>query len=194
MHWRHLLLIGLSCFGLAACEQGPHFNTTVVSGATYGPALRLPDHDGQLRTLADFQGKVVAIFFGYTNCPDVCPTSLAMLQDVQRQLGPDGEHVQVLFVTVDPLRDTAERLKMYMNAFDPRFLGLVGSEAEVAVVAKAFKVIYEKHGDIASGRYSVDHTAGCFIFDRQGRARLFARHGETASRVAADIKLLLAEK
>ncbi|GAB2901594.1 SCO family protein [Uliginosibacterium flavum] len=194
MRWRHLLLICLAGLSLAACEPKPGFNTTDVSGADFGPGLHLPDHNGQLRTLADFRGKAVAVFFGYTNCPDVCPTSLAMLLDVQRQLGPDADRVQVLFVTVDPQRDTAERLKMYMNAFDPRFLGLVGTEAEVAILAKEFKVFYEKHGDIASGRYSVDHTAGCYIFDPQGRPRLFARHGETASRVAADIKLLLAEK
>jgi protein SCO1/2 len=191
MRWRHLLLICLSSLSLAACDKGPHFNTTDVTGVTYGPALRLQDHNGQVRTLADFRGKAVVIFFGYTNCPDVCPTSLTLLQDAMRQLGPDAKRVQVLFVTVDPQRDTAERLKLYMNAFDPGFLGLVGTETEIAKVAKEFKVIYEKHGDIAGGRYSVDHTAGCFIFDPQGRPRLFARHGETAERIAADIKLLL---
>lgn len=194
MNWRHLLLGCLACLSLTACDRGPGFNTTDVTGASYGPALRLKDHNGQTRTLADFRGKVVTVFFGYTNCPDVCPTSLVMLQDALRQLGPDADKVQVLFVTVNPARDTPERLKMYMNAFDPRFLGLVGSDAEVAAVAREFKVIYEKHGDIASGRYSVDHTAGCFIFGPDGRARLFARHGETASRVAADLRQLLASQ
>ena len=194
MHWSRLLLLALTSLSLAACNPKPGFNTTDISGADFGPGLRLPDHNGQLRTLADFRGKVVTVFFGYTNCPDVCPTSLSMQQEALRQLGPDADRVQVLFVTVDPQRDTAERLKMYMGAFDPRFLGLVGTEAEVAILAKEFKVFYEKHGDIASGRYSVDHTAGCYIFDTQGHPRLFARHGETASRVAADIKRLLAEK
>jgi len=192
MNWRHLLLLCLTSLSLAACERGASFNTTDVTGASYGPALRLADQNGQVRTLADFHGKVVAIFFGYTNCPDVCPTSLAMLKEARALIGPDAARVQVLFVTVDPQRDTPERLKMYMNAFDPSFLGLSGSDAETATVAREFKVIYEKHGDIASGRYSVDHTAGCFIFGPDGRARLFARHGETASRVAVDLKLLLA--
>jgi protein SCO1 len=192
MNWRHLLLLCLTSLCLAACERGASFNTTDVTGASYGPALRLADQNGQVRTLADFRGKVVAVFFGYTNCPDVCPTSLAMLKDARALIGPDAARVQVLFVTVDPQRDTPERLKMYMNAFDPSFLGLSGSDAEIAAVAREFKVIYEKHGDIAGGRYSVDHTAGCFIFGPDGRARLFARHGETASRVAVDLKLLLA--
>lgn len=191
--WR-LLLLCVLLLSLSACQRGPAFNTIDVSGATYGPGLRLKDHNGQLRSLADFRGKVVSVFFGYTNCPDVCPTSLVMQQEVQRLLGADAERVQVLFVTVDPQRDTPERLKMYMNAFDPRFLGLIGSETEVATVAKEFKVFYEKKGDIANGRYSVDHTAGSYIFGPDGRARLFARHGETAARVAADIKLLLAEQ
>lgn len=181
-------------WGLASCGQGPHFNTTRVNGATYGPGLRLPDHNGRMRTLADFRGKAVVIFFGYTNCPDVCPTTLAMLMQVMQQLGPDAARVQVLYVTVDPVRDTAERLKMYVTAFYPDFLGLTGSEAEIARVAREFSVVYEKHGDIASGRYSVDHTAGCFIFDPQGHARLFARHGETPERIAADLRLLLAGK
>lgn len=189
--WAKWFLLGLMALVMAACSSRAQFNTTDVTGATYGPALKLHDHDGQLRTLADFRGKAVVVFFGYTNCPDVCPTSLAMLMQVMKQLGPDASRVQVLFVTVDPGRDTPERLKQYVGAFDPTFLGLTGSDAEIAAVAREFRVVYEKHGDIASGRYSVDHTAGCFIFDPQGRARLFARHGETAERIAADIKQLL---
>ena len=188
--WLKRVLLIVTVLGLAACGQ--QFNTTDVTGAAYGPGLHLHDHNGQMRSLADFKGKAVVIFFGYTNCPDVCPTSLAMLMQVMQQLGPDASRVQVLFVTVDPGRDTPERLKQYVGAFNPAFLGLTGSEAEIATVAHEFKVIYEKHGDIASGRYSVDHTAGCFIFDPQGRARLFARHGETAERITADLKRLLA--
>lgn len=178
---------------LFACERSAHFNTTDVSGSRYGPSLKLHDQYGQLRSLADFRGKVVTIFFGYTNCPDVCPTSLSMLQEVAGILGQDAERMQVLFVSVDPQRDTAERLKLYMNAFNPRFLGLLGTESEIALVAKEFNVIYTKHGDIANKRYSIDHTAGAFIFDKHGSPRLFARHGETASRIAADIKQLLIE-
>jgi protein SCO1/2 len=191
---RRLVGVFVVLCGLAACQQGVPFNATDVTGASYGPALRLHDHNGQMRTLADFHGKAVVIFFGYTNCPDVCPTSLAMLNQVLQRLGEkDAARVQVLFVTVDPQRDTPQQLKAYMNAFNPAFLALTGSEAEIATVAREFKVIYEKHGDIASGHYSVDHTAGCFVFDTQGRPRLFARHGETAERLAADLKALLAE-
>jgi len=195
IRWRGLLLGLIMLFSLVACESGGHFNTTDVTGAAYGPGLNLHDHNGQMRSLADFRGKVVVIFFGYTNCPDVCPTSLAMLAQALQQLGPtDAARVQVLFVTVDPARDTPTQLKAYMSAFNPGFLALTGSEVEIARVAREFKVVYEKHGDIASGHYSVDHTAGCFIFDPKGKARLFARHGETAERVAGDLKASLAER
>lgn len=190
----HSLLSLPALLVLGACEQGPSFNTTDVTGASYGPALRLKDQHGQARTLADFRGKVVAIFFGYTNCPDVCPTSLMMLKEALQLMSPaEAERVQVLFVSVDPARDTPERLTMYMNAFDPRFLALTGTDAEIAAVAKEFKVYYEKKGDIAGGRYTIDHSAGCYLFGPDGRARLFARHGETATRVAADLKLLLTQ-
>lgn len=182
----------LAILGLAGCQRGPHFNTTDIGGSNMGATLRLTDHNGQQRTLADFKGKAVVIFFGYTNCPDVCPTSLMMLKDALGELGADAARVQVLFISIDPARDTPQQLATYMKAFDPGFLALTGSDAEIASVAKDFKVFYEKKGDIAGGRYTIDHTAGCYIFGPDGRARLFARHGETASRVAADIKLLLA--
>lgn len=181
----------LAALSLMACQRGPRFNTTEISDSKMGAALRLTDHNGQSRTLADFKGKAVVIFFGYTNCPDVCPTSLMMLKEALGELGTDAARVQVLFVTVDPARDTPQQLAMYMKAFDPGFLALTGSDAEIADVARDFKVFYEKKGDIASGHYTMDHTAGCYIFGPDGRIRLFARHGETASRVAADLKLLL---
>lgn len=183
---------GLALLGLAGCQRGPRFNTTDISGTDMSSALKLRDHNGQARSIADFAGKVVVIFFGYTNCPDVCPTSLMMLKEALGSLGPDASRVQVLFVSVDPARDTPQQLATYMKAFDPTFLALTGSEAEIAAVAKAFKVFYEKKGDIAGGKYTIDHTAGCYIFGPDGRTRLFARHGETPERVAADIKLLLA--
>lgn len=186
-----VLSAGIGC-ALPGCQQQGHFNTTNVTGAEYGPSLRLHDHNGRIRTLADFKGKVVVVFFGYTSCPDVCPTTMTMMMQVMQKMGEeDASRVQVLFVTVDPARDTPERLKEYVTAFNPHFLGLIGTDAEVASVAKDFHVVYEKHGDIAGGHYSIDHTAGCFVFDPQGRARLFVRHGETAERVAADLKSLL---
>lgn len=194
-HRRKLLGGGLALAALpllAACSKGPAFNTTDISGTDMGAALDLADHTGRRRRMADFRGKAVVVFFGYTMCPDVCPTSLMMLKEALAQLGTDADRVQVLFVSVDPARDTPQQLAGYVTAFDPRFLGMSGSEEEIARVAKAFKVFYEKKGDIASGRYTMDHTAGCFIFDTEGRTRLFARHGETPARVAADLALLLA--
>lgn len=194
-HRRKLLGGGLALAALpllAACSKGPAFNTTDISGTDMGAALDLADHTGRRRRMTDFRGKAVVVFFGYTMCPDVCPTSLMMLKEALAQLGTDADRVQVLFVSVDPARDTPQQLAGYVTAFDPRFLGMSGSEEEIARVAKAFKVFYEKKGDIASGRYTMDHTAGCFIFDTEGRTRLFARHGETPARVAADLALLLA--
>lgn len=192
MKRRQILTAALAGLMLQACEAGPGFNTTSVAGAKYGPGLQLRDHNGQMRSLADFQGKAVVIFFGYTMCPDVCPTSLSTLKDALAQLGEDAARVQVLFISVDPARDTPERLALYMNAFRPDFLALTGSDAEIARVAKEFGAVYEKKGDVAGGYYTIDHTAGCYIFDPTGRPRLFARHGETASRIAADLRLLLA--
>lgn len=192
---RRRLLIGAPlALLLAACDSGPHFNTLDISSRDEAmrDALRLSDPLGQPRSLADFRGKAVVVFFGYTQCPDVCPTSLMMLKDALGQLGPDASRVQVIFVSVDPARDTPQQLAVYMKAFDPSFLALTGSEADIARVAKAFQVVYEKRGDIAGGRYTIDHTAGCFIFDPQGHARLFARHGETATRIAEDLRTLLA--
>lgn len=189
--WLLVATLAVLICGLPACQQQGHFNTTNVTGADYGPSLRLHDHTGRLRTLDEFRGKVVVVFFGYTSCPDVCPTSMTMLMQVMQKMGADASRVQVLFVTVDPARDTPERLKEYVTAFDPSFLGLIGTDAEVAAVAKDFHVVYEKHGDIAGGHYSIDHTAGGFVFDPSGRARLFVRYGETAERVASDLESLL---
>ncbi len=142
--------------------------------------------------MADFHGKVVAVFFGYTQCPDVCPTNLALFQSLVAKLGPDAERLAVIFVTLDPERDSAEKLAMYMNAFDPRFIALRGSPAETAQIAKAFGVIYTKQGDIATGRYSLDHTASTYVFDHLGKTRLLVRYGETPERIEADLRLLLA--
>lgn len=179
---------------LAACmpADNPQFNNVDITGADYGAALRLPDADGKLRTMKDFEGKVVAVFFGFTHCPDVCPTSLALLADVIKRLGPDGERVQAVFVSVDPERDNPQQLGAYVKAFNPTFIGLAGTPEQTAEVAKAFKVFYQKVGDVASGNYNIDHTAGTYLFDPQGRTRLFVRHGETPERLMADIKLLLA--
>jgi protein SCO1 len=184
----------LLALALAACGPGkPQFNSTDITGADYGKSLQLPDFTGKVRTLADFKGEVVVVFFGYTQCPDVCPTTLAELKDVKAQLGDQGKRLQVLFVTVDPERDTPQLLANYVTAFDPTFLGLRGDPDATAKVAKDFKVFYQKVPGKTPDTYSVDHTAGSYIFDPQGRLRLFVRHGQPADKIAADIKTLLAQ-
>jgi protein SCO1/2 len=184
-----LLSLGLL---LAGCSEPPRFHSTDISGVDWGKEVALADHQGQPRRLADFRGKAVVLFFGYTQCPDICPTTLAAMRDAMSLLGADAARVQVLFVTVDPLRDTPELLAQYVPWFHPDFIGLWGDEATVAAVAKEFKVFYAKQAGTEPGSYSIDHTASSYAFDPQGRLRLVIRHGETPDRIAADLKLLLA--
>lgn len=178
---------------LAGCGGGAEpakFKLTDVTGAGFGKALDLTDHHGKPRTLADFRGKVVTVFFGFTHCPDVCPTTLAEMAQVMKELGPEADQVQVLFVTVDPERDTRELLQQYVPAFHPSFLGLYGNAETTARAAKEFKVYYNKQPAKAGG-YSVDHSAGTFILDREGRLRLYAQYGQGAPDLVHDIRLLL---
>jgi len=176
---------------LAGCGgSGPSFKSTDITGADYGKDFALTDHTGKARALSDFRGKVVVMFFGYTRCPDVCPITLAELKAVKEQLGEEGKRLQVVFVTVDPERDTQKLLAEYVPAFDPSFLGLYGDSAAIAKVAKDFRVFYQKSPGKTPESYTVDHTAGSYIFDPQGRLRLFARHGN-AGNLLADIRTLL---
>ena len=187
------VMVALSTAFLGGCGDrpgAPQFKLTDVSGVDFGKALDLTDHNGQPRTLADFHGKVVTVFFGFTHCPDVCPTTLAEMAQVVKALGPDGERVQVLFVTVDPERDTQQVLKQYVPAFNPRFLGLYGDAEATARAAKAFKVYFQKQPP-KDGHYSVDHSAGTYILDREGRLRLFAGYGTGAPALLHDIRILL---
>jgi len=187
------VMVALSTAFLGGCGDrpgAPKFKLTDVSGVDFGKALDLTDHNGQPRTLADFHGKVVTVFFGFTHCPDVCPTTLAEMAQVVKALGPDGERVQVLFVTVDPERDTQQVLKQYVPAFNPRFLGLYGDAEATARAAKAFKVYFQKQPP-KDGHYSVDHSAGTYILDREGRLRLFAGYGTGAPALLHDIRILL---
>jgi protein SCO1/2 len=183
-----MVLAGL----VAACSQpaAPKFQSTDITGANFGKVLALADHTGKPRTLADFQGKVVVVFFGFTQCPDVCPTTLAEMAKVVNELGTDGTRVQVLFVSVDPERDTRELLRQYVTAFHPSFLGMVGDAEATARTAKEFKVYVQKQ-PAKNGGYSVDHSAGTFIIDPQGRLRLFVQHGAAAQVLLNDIRLLL---
>jgi protein SCO1/2 len=179
---------------LVACDAGsakPSFNAIDITGADYARDFALTDHTGKLRRLADFKGKVVILFFGYTHCPDVCPTTMADLAKVAKQLAADAASVQVLFVTLDPRRDTPELLSQYVPAFNPSFLGLYGDEAITKKTAKDFRVFYEMRPSTSPGEYTVDHTAGAFVFDREGRLRLFLSYGMAPEKIAADTKKLL---
>jgi protein SCO1 len=167
------------------------FKNTDVTGLDYGKDFALPDYNGKMRTLADFKGKAVVVFFGYTQCPDVCPTTMAEMASVMQQLGPLADRVQVLFITLDPARDTPAVLSKYVPAFDSRFLGLVGDQAATDKVAKEFKVFYQKVPGKQPGSYTMDHTAGSYVFDPQGRIRLFVRHGQGPEPIVHDLKLLL---
>ena len=173
-----------------ASSPAPKFQSTDVTGANFGKTLSLNDHTGKPRTLADFQGRIVVVFFGFTQCPDVCPTTLAEMAKVIKELGADGGKVQVLFVSIDPERDTPALLKQYVTAFHPTFLGLVGDAGATARTAKEFKVYVQKQ-PAKSGGYSVDHSAGTFILDQQGRLRLFVQYGAGAQALLNDIRILL---
>jgi len=197
MKKRLFLTLSLA-LALAGCDQfsatKPAFKGVDLTGAEYAKTLSLSDQDGKSRTLAEFKGKVVVVFFGYTQCPDVCPTTMAELAEVKRSLGSDGDKVQGVFVTVDPERDTAPLLKAYLGSFDPSFVALRGSEEQTKAAAKEFKVFYAKVPGKSEGSYTMDHTAASFVFDKQGRVRVFTRYGSGAQALAEDIKLLLAEK
>jgi protein SCO1/2 len=167
------------------------FKNTDLTGLDYAKDFQLADHNGKMRSLADFKGKAVVVFFGYTQCPDVCPTTMAEMANVMKELGPLADKVQVLFITVDPERDTPEILSKYVPAFDPRFLGLIGDKASLDKVVKEFKVFYQKVPGKEPGSYTMDHTAGSYVFDPQGRIRLFIRHGQGAEPIVHDLRLLL---
>jgi protein SCO1/2 len=181
------------CDRLSSGAQKPSFKAIDITGAEYARELSLPDADGKLRTLADFKGKVTLIFFGFTQCPDVCPTTLSELAAVKRELGKDGDRLQGVFVSVDPQRDTPEILKAYMASFDPSFIALRGTPEQTQAAARNFKVFYAQVPGKTEGSYTVDHTAGTYVFDAQGKVRLFVRYGSGAEALTHDLKLLLAE-
>lgn len=190
-------LLGVFIFaGLAGCNQQAaekKFHAADISEVDFGKDFRLTDHTGKTRTLADFRGKTVVMFFGYTHCPDVCPTTLSDMTQALNLLGKDANKVQVLFVTVDPERDTQTLLANYVPAFNPDFLGLYGDEAATTKVVKEFHVFYQKHQVKNSQSYNVDHTAGSFVFDQSGKLRLFMSYGVNAESIAHDLRALFAE-
>jgi len=177
---------------MAACSgEKPQFKAVDITGADYARDFQLTDHNGQPRSIKDFKGKVVVLFFGYTQCPDVCPTTMAELAEVKKQLGKDGDKVQGLFVTVDPARDTPQVLKAYMANFDPTFLALTAPPDRLEAVAKDYKVYFKKVEGKTPGSYTMDHSAGSYVYDTNGNIRLYTRYGAGAQALASDIQLLL---
>jgi protein SCO1 len=176
----------------AGCDSAAKFKSTDITGADYGKTLELTDHTGKPRKLEDWLGKVVIVFFGFTHCPDFCPTTLSELAAALKTLGADAERVQVLFVSVDPERDTRDALAKYVPAFDPRFLGLYGDLEATRRVTKEFKIYFEKRK--SGDSYVVDHSAQSYVIDPQGRLRLFVRHDRIGSDLPDDLKTLLREK
>jgi protein SCO1/2 len=198
-HTRRLILVAAASAALlAGCDSGSgpkaSFKAVDITGAEYAKELNLTDADGQRRRLEDFKGKVTVVFFGFTQCPDVCPTTLLELAQVKKLLGADGQRVQGVFVTVDPERDTPELLKAYVSNFGADFIALRGTPEETAAAAKSFKIFYNKVPGKTATSYTIDHTAGSYVFDAQGRVRLFTRYGTGAEALASDLKILLAEK
>ena len=193
---RHFLLRLCCVLALTACEksQSPKvpFANTDITGLDYAKGFALTDHNGKPRTLADFKGKVVVVFFGYTQCPDVCPTTLSELAGIKKTLGSEAERLQVIFITLDPQRDTPELMAGFVPAFDSSFLGLWGEQAVIDKVAKDFKVFAQKVPSKDSKSYTIDHTAGSYVFDDQGRIRLFVRHGQGGDGLQKDLQRLLA--
>jgi len=198
---RHLLLTGLTGLAAAAvsaCDKGPgggaaSFKAVDITGADYAKDVALTDADGKPRRLSDFKGQVVVVFFGFTQCPDVCPTTMLELAAVKKALGADGARVQGIFITIDPERDTAPLLKAYIDNFGAGFVALRGSAEETRAVAKHFKVFYAKVPGSTETSYTMDHTAGSYIFDAKGQVRLFTRYGTGAEALTHDLKLLLAQ-
>ena len=191
-HTRRYLLSALAVLALAACSPDkPKFNAIDITGADYAKGFTLIDHNGQSRGLSDFKGKVVVLFFGYTQCPDVCPTSMVELAEVKRLMGADGDKLQGVFVTVDPARDTAELLKAYMVNFDPTFVAFIPTPEQLAVVAKDYKIYYKKVDGKTPTSYTMDHSAGSYVYDAQGNLRLYSRYGVGAQVLAQDIQTLL---
>lgn len=190
--WVYLALILLTTL-LVACQQGSSasFIGTDLTGTLFGKPLSLTDHTGKLRSMNDFKGKVVVLFFGYTHCPDVCPTTMSDLKQTMKLLGDKADDVQVLFVTVDPERDTQEVLAQFVPGFDPRFIGLRGTVEEVAANLIEYKVYAAKVSEPGKSGYTMDHSAGLYVFDKTGAPRIYLGYGEKPENIAHDLRLLL---
>jgi protein SCO1 len=195
IHWSKAIFICVLGLFLTACSPDkPQFKSIDLTGADYAKDFALPDQNGKTRSIKDFAGKVVVVFFGFTQCPDVCPTSMVELAGIKKSLGADGDKLQGVFISVDPERDTPEILKAYMGNFDPTFLALRPSTEQLPLVAKDFKIYYKKVDGKTPTSYSMDHSAGNYVYDTQGRLRLYNRYGSGAEGLTHDIRLLLKGK
>lgn len=201
MNWRAAAAVGL-VISLAGCVESPasppvqpqaSFNGIDLTGAEWGKDFQLTDHRGQDRTMKDFRGKVVMLFFGYLNCPDMCPTAVAQMAKVRSKMGSEADRVQGLFVTLDPKRDRPEILEQYLGSFDPSFLGLRANDVATAAAAREFKVFYAAQPAGPSGSYTVDHSGGVYLLDGKGRLRLMVRPGASVEAMANDVHQLLRE-
>jgi len=189
---RRIVIVLLALLALAACQPAAlRFDGIDITGATYAQDFSLTDHTGVRRTIADYKGKLVIVFFGFVQCPDVCPTTLSKLAEVKRQLGKDGDRLQAVFITIDPERDTQQVLAEFVPAFDPSFVGLRGTAEETSRTAQQFKVFYQKAAGQTQTSYTMDHTAGSYVFDPQGRIRLFLKHEQSVESVVGDLRKLL---
>lgn len=189
---RRLCLLSAAVLTLAACSPDkPQFKSIDITGADYARDFKLTDHHGQVRSMADFKGQAVVVFFGFTQCPDICPTAMAELAQVKRDLGADGQRVQGIMVSLDPERDTPEVLKAYMTNFDPSFLALRPTLEQLPQVARDFKIFYKKNEGKTPSSYTLDHSAGSYVLDPKGRIRLYTRQGVGVPALTADLKLLL---
>ena len=187
-------LIALLLLAVSACKpaaQQNQFSATDITGADFAQTLNLTDHTGKPRSLADFKGKAIAIFFGYTHCPDVCPTTMADMKQTMKLLGARADELQVLFVTLDPERDTQEVLAQYVPSFDKRFIGLFGTKEEIEKATTDFKIFASKVENSGKSGYTIDHSAGLYIYDKAGKIRLYVAYGEKPAVIAADIEKLL---
>ena len=192
IYWARAILLSVFAAFLTACSPDkPQFKSIDLTGADYATDFSLVDQNGKIRTIKDFAGKVVVVFFGFVQCPDVCPTSMAELASIKKSLGADGSKLQAVFITVDPERDTPEVLKGYMDNFDPTFLALRPTPEQLPTVAKNFKIYYKKVEGRTADSYSMDHSAGSYVYDPQGRLRLYNRYGSGAEGLLSDIKKLL---
>jgi protein SCO1/2 len=190
-HLKTAVLVAAACL-LAACSSPPPFKSKPVPESPLAPPFTLTDQQGLPRSLGDFKGKVVSLFFGFTHCPDICPTHLARQAEVMRQLGPQADQVAVLFVSLDPERDSPEALQRYMEAFNPRFIALTGSPEETSKVAKQYKIFWQKTPLPNSALvYTIDHTTNSFLIDQKGRLRLTVPHDMSAADVTHDLKLMI---